>query len=73
VPIDESTPSRAFFAGVEEVVSGLLTWSEQRAVCVLPHKLGSLVALLFQLRLQGELTEEQSDMAIHVAACERGP
>ncbi len=73
MPIDESTPSRAFFAGVEEVVSRLLTWSEQRAVSVLPHKLGVLVALLFQLRLQGGLTEEQIDMAIRMAACERGP
>ena len=69
----KSEPSPAFFAGVEEVVSRLLTRLEQRAVCVPPHKLGSFVALLFQLRLQGALTEEQIDMAIRVAACERGP
>ena len=69
----KSKLSPAFFAGVEEVVSRLLTWSEQRAVCVPPHKLGALVALLFQLSLQGGLTEEQIDMAIRVAACERGP
>jgi len=69
----KSELSPAFFAGVEEVVSRLFTRLEQRAVCVLPHKLGSLVALLFQLRLQGALTEEEIDMTIRVAACERGP
>lgn len=69
----KSELSPAFFAGVEEVVSRLLTRLEQRAVCVPQHKLGALVALLFQLRLQGALTEEEIDMAIRVAACERGP
>jgi hypothetical protein len=52
-------------------VSRLLTRLEQRVVCVLQHKL--VVALLFQLRLQGALTEEEIDMTIRVAACERGP
>ena len=54
-------------------MSRLLTRLEQRAVCVPQHKLGALVALLFQLRLQGALTEEEIDMTIRVAACERGP
>jgi len=40
---------------------------------LLQHKLVALVALLFQLRLQGALTEEEIDMTIRVAACERGP
>ena len=69
----KSELSPAFFAGVEEVVSRLLTRLEQRVVCVLQHKLIALVALLFQLRLQGALTEEEIDMTIRVAACERGP
>jgi hypothetical protein len=69
----KSKLSPAFFAGVEEVVSRLFTRLEQRVVWVPQHKLGALVALLFQLRLQGALTEEQIDMAIRVAACERGP
>ena len=54
-------------------MSRLLTRLEQRVVCVLQHKLVALVALLFQLRLQGALTEEEIDMAIRVAACERRP